>query len=84
MRAGADPSREVAQGKLGRRHSVPSSPNGSSANHIATVLAGSMVEPGASGQRIDHYSLLRTLEDKYGLPPLGAAADAAPLTGSWR
>jgi hypothetical protein len=58
--------------------------NGSSANHIATVLAGSMVEPGASGQRIDHYSLLRTLEDMYGLPPLGAAADAAPLTGIWR
>jgi hypothetical protein len=58
--------------------------NGSSANHIATVLAGSMVEPGASGQRIDHYSLLRTLEYMYGLPPLGAAADAAPLTGIWR
>ena len=58
--------------------------NGSSANHIATVLVGSMVKPGTSGQRIDHYSLLRTLEDMYGLPPLGSAAGAAPLTGIWR
>ncbi len=58
--------------------------NGSSKNHIATVLVGSMVRPGTSGQRIDHYSLLRTLKDMYGLPPLAAAADAAPLTGIWR
>jgi acid phosphatase len=58
--------------------------NGSSENHIATLLVGSMVQPGTSGQRIDHYSLLRTLEDMYGLPPLGAAAKAAPLTGVWR
>ena len=57
--------------------------NGSAENHIATVLVGSMVEPGASAQRIDHYSLLRTLEDMYGLSPLGAAADAAPMAGVW-
>ena len=58
--------------------------SGSSANHIATVLVGAMVEPGVFGQRIDHYNLLRTLEDMYGLSPLGEAADAAPLTGMWR
>jgi acid phosphatase len=58
--------------------------NGSSANHIATILAGSMVKPGTSGQRIDHYSLLRTVEDMYGLSPIGAAADAQPLAGVWR
>jgi hypothetical protein len=57
--------------------------NGSSANRIATVLAGPMVATGPSDQRIDHYSLLRTLEDMYGLPPLGEAADADPLTGIW-
>jgi hypothetical protein len=56
---------------------------GSSANHIATFLVGPMVEVGPSDQRIDHYSLLRTLEDLYGLPPLGKAADAEPLTGIW-
>jgi hypothetical protein len=58
--------------------------NGSPENHIATVLVGSMVTPGTSGQRIDHYSLLRTLEDMYGLPALGAASGAVPLTGVWR
>jgi hypothetical protein len=57
--------------------------NGSSANHIATVLVGPMVNAGASDQRIDHYSLLRTLEDMYGLPPLGQAADAQPVGGIW-
>lgn len=58
--------------------------DGSSENHIATVLVGPMVAPGASAQRIDHYSLLRTLEDMYGLSPLGAAAHATPLRGVWR
>jgi acid phosphatase len=57
--------------------------NGSSANRIATVLVGPMVNAGASDQRIDHYSLLRTLEDMYGLPPLGHAADAQPVGGIW-
>lgn len=56
---------------------------GTSANHIATVVVGAGVRPGPSDQRIDHYSLLRTLEDMYGLPPLGHAAAAAPLTGIW-
>ena len=57
--------------------------NGSSANHIATVLVGPMVQPGTSDQRVDHYAVLRTLEDMYGLPPLGKAAGAAPLSGIW-
>jgi hypothetical protein len=58
--------------------------DGSSANHIATLLVGPMVSPGTtSDQRIGHYNLLRTLEDMYGLAPLGHAADAEPLTGIW-
>ncbi|MCW2739914.1 MAG: acid phosphatase [Blastococcus sp.] len=57
--------------------------NGSSANHIATLLVGPMVEPGTSDQRVDHYNVLRTLEDMYGLPPLGEAAAAEPLSGVW-
>jgi phosphatidylinositol-3-phosphatase len=57
---------------------------GSKENHIATFLVGPMVQPGPSDQRIDHYSLLRTLEDMYGLPPLGSAAAAQPITGIWR
>jgi len=52
-------------------------------NHIPTFLVGQMITPGLSDQRIDHYSLLRTMEDMYGLAPLGEAADVKPLTGIW-
>ena len=57
---------------------------GTSGNHIATVLVGPMVKAGTtSAQRIDHYSVLRTIEDMYGLPPIGSAAGARPITGVW-
>jgi acid phosphatase len=56
---------------------------GTSANHIATLFVGPMVRTGTSDQRIDHYNVLRTLEDMYGLPPLGQAAAATPITGIW-
>jgi acid phosphatase len=56
---------------------------GSSANHIPTFLLGPMVRRGASAQRVDHYGLLRTIEDMYRLAPLGEAARARPLTGIW-
>jgi acid phosphatase len=57
---------------------------GTAANHIPTFLVGPMVRPGTtSAQRIDHYDVLRTLEDMYGLAPLGSAATAQPLTGIW-
>lgn len=53
-------------------------------NHIVTIMVGPMVKRGASGQRIDHYSVLRTLLDFYGLPALGASRDAKPVTGVWK
>jgi acid phosphatase len=34
---------------------------------IATIFAGPMVKPGVYGEPANHYSLLRTLEDMYGL-----------------
>lgn len=58
--------------------------DGSEANRIATVLVGPMVRPGRYAQRIDHYGLLRTLLDLYGLKPFGKAVDAAPLREVWR
>jgi hypothetical protein len=47
---------------------------------IPTVVAGPAVRPGASGDG-DYtlYSVLRTVEDFFGLPPLGNAAQARPL-----
>ncbi|SDY49686.1 hypothetical protein SAMN05661080_03655 [Modestobacter sp. DSM 44400] len=56
---------------------------GTDATHIATIVAGAPVRRTVSDQRIDHYSLLRTLEDMYGFAPLGHAADAQPLMGIW-
>lgn len=55
--------------------------DGTAANHIPTFLVGPMVKPGRVSQRVDHYNVLRTLEDMYGLPPLGLAARAHPLHG---
>lgn len=53
-------------------------------NRIVTILAGQMVKPGTSAQRIDHYSVLRTLLDFYGLPALGASRAAEPISGAWK
>ena len=58
--------------------------DGSADNRIATIFVGQRVSPGRDATRIDHYSVLRTIEDAYGLPRLGAAATAQPITGVWR
>lgn len=58
--------------------------NGREGNRIATLLVGPMVRRGESDQRIDHYNVLRTLLDFYGLPALGASRDAAPIGGVWK
>lgn len=52
-----------------------------SSNRIATFLVGPMVKPGVLPQHVNHYNVLRTIEDLYGLEPIGAARNAAPLTG---
>lgn len=48
-------------------------------NTIPTILLGPMVRPGRYGKRIDHYNVLRTIEDMYALAPTGAAARVPPL-----
>jgi hypothetical protein len=53
-------------------------------NPIATVLAGPMVAPGTYATRIDHYSILRTVQDMYGLAALGHSAETTAITGVWR
>lgn len=53
-------------------------------NRIATILVGPMVQAGKSDQRIDHYNVLRTLLDFYGLPALGASSDAEAIKGVWK
>ena len=55
--------------------------DGSSSNHIATLVIAPHVRPGTrSPAAFDHYSLLRTTEDLLGLPTnLGAAARAPSM-----
>jgi acid phosphatase len=53
-------------------------------NRIPTLVYGSHVVAGQHGERADLYSLLRLIEDLYGLPRLGASAQAAPITGVLR
>jgi phosphatidylinositol-3-phosphatase len=55
----------------------------SSTNRIPTIFAGQPVKPGTYTERITHYSVLRTLEDLYGLSHLGNAGSAATITDVW-
>jgi phosphatidylinositol-3-phosphatase len=58
--------------------------DGSAGNQIPTILAGADLMSGTDGQRIDHYGLLRMIEDSCGIAPVGASAAAAPLLGTWQ
>lgn len=53
-------------------------------NRIATIFVGPMVQAGRYDQRINHYNVLRTIEDLYSLPHSGASAEAAPITKIWK
>lgn len=53
-------------------------------NHIPTILYGYGLLAGTDSQHVTHYTLLRTIEDDYGLPHLGHTAHTAPLTGTWQ
>lgn len=55
----------------------------SSRNQIPTVFYGAHVRPGSYPEQINHYSVLSTLEQMYGLPKTGYAAGAAPITDIW-
>lgn len=57
---------------------------GGTINQITTVLVGEAVRPGRYAEPMTHYNLLRTLEDAYGLAPLGNAATAAALATIWK
>ncbi len=54
-------------------------------NLIPTIMAGQGVVPGSYPERIDHYTVLRTIENFYGIAPL-AQGDAAakPITDAFR
>ena len=49
-------------------------------NHIPTILIGDKVRTGVYSQRVDHYDVLGTILDFYGLPRIGKSVDAKPLS----
>jgi phosphatidylinositol-3-phosphatase len=54
------------------------------ANHIVTMFSGGVIRPGVSESRINHYSVLRTLEDMYGLAHLGETRFSHPVESVWK
>ena len=55
-----------------------------SSNNIPTLFYGPMIKPGAYEEPIDHYTVLRTIEDLLQLPPTGAAAHKSAISDCWR
>ena len=49
---------------------------------ITTIINGDadLVVPGTNATSVNHYNLLRTIEDMYGLAPLGVTGTVSPLT----
>ena len=52
-------------------------------NQIPTIFFGGPVKTGSYPEPINHYNVLRTIEDAYALPYAGASATAAPITDAW-
>jgi phosphatidylinositol-3-phosphatase len=54
-----------------------------SGNQITTLFTGKMVKPGEYTEEINHYTILRTIEDMYGLPYACNASIANPIFDCW-
>jgi hypothetical protein len=53
-------------------------------NQIPTIFIGPMVKPGNYSEKINHFNVLRTLEDMYGLSYVGKSSTATPITDIWQ
>src|SRR5260221_10822457 len=56
----------------------------SSSNQIPTIFVGPMVKQGQFNETINHFNVLRTLEDLYGLTHVGRAATATAISDVWK
>lgn len=52
-------------------------------SRILTLFVGEMIKGGTYSTYIDHYSVLRTLEDMYELPYCDSSAYASPIADCW-
>ncbi|MEX2461116.1 MAG: alkaline phosphatase family protein [Paenibacillaceae bacterium] len=58
--------------------------NYAKANHIPFILVGPMIQSGQYAENINHYNVLRTIEDVYKLPLLGDSKQAKPIASMWK
>ncbi len=56
----------------------------SASNQIPTLFFGMPVKQGQFGETVNHFNVLRTLEDLYGLSHAGQSANASPITDVWQ
>lgn len=52
-------------------------------NRVATVFSGAHVRTGQYSETINHFNVLRTIEESYGLGHAGAAATATAIADCW-
>lgn len=53
-------------------------------NQIPTIFVGQSVKAGTYSETINHYNVLRTLEDMYGLAAVGNSATASDISDCWQ
>lgn len=56
----------------------------SASNTVPTFFVGSMIRPGTYPERVNHFNLLRSIEELYILPYLGRSRTATPISDVWR
>jgi hypothetical protein len=52
-------------------------------NRIPTIFVGPMVKPGKYDEAINHYHVLRTIENLYHIAPIGESAKVEPIKNIW-
>jgi phosphatidylinositol-3-phosphatase len=52
-------------------------------NQVPTIIVGQSVKTGHYTETVNHYNLLATLEQIYGLTRVGSSASATPITDIW-
>jgi len=59
--------------------------DGTGVSQITTIFIGQMVQGGTYSENIDHYRVLRTIEDMYGITTYcGASSTSTPITDVWK
>jgi len=54
-----------------------------STNQITTIFIGQMIQGGSYSTHINHYNVLRTIEDMYGLSYCDSSANYNPIANCW-